>query len=884
VQREPHHGETRTECGAFLFCNAKDRERTFTAGKQRMITILRVRFESNTDPTTVWSADTFEKWMQPLIPFSLGDFWWTSSRGLFSLDHRILDPIVIADPRIGVAPDNASQRTALVTGTIQAATAQLTPDWDATDIVMIWYAQRTDTFGGGTTAVPVRAGGTKDITVTVVDIATPFDAACQELGHGFGLKHEVDDAGREYTCSYSVMSARSVNEFLRPADKRLPDGLKINDPRDEFFTKPAGRVVGPSLVAAQLYQYPEFRDTSQVIQLTGHYVQYPAAVTLHALNHSASSANGPLPVLLAFPSNTAENRTFTVELRRGGSGYDKAIGAAVLVVNSINPDGRIRYEGAAPLKVDAATRDWHCKAGNFSLRVRKVGAGNDFAAFSLFGGAAFPVVPTIKQVLAGADGVVYTLMDNGDLLWNRHDGLADGSFRWADAFGRKVGVGWNFRQLMLAEGGVIYAITHTGDLLWFRHDGQADGSFTWADGKARKVGVGWNMKRVFYGGGGVIYAITDAGDLLWYRHDGRTNGSFAWADSTARTVGVGWNMSRIFAAEGGVIYAISDTGDLLWFRHDGRSDGSFTWADSNARKVGTGWNMRDVIPGVNGVIYTISDSGDLSWYRHDGRGDGSFRWADTKARKVGTGWTYSAVLYGVNTNGDLQWYRHDGVGNGTFRWGADDARKVGTGWNMREVFAGDDGVIYAVTHGGELLWSRHDGRGDGSFTWADNNARTVGVGWHMKHVFSGGDGVIYAIARNGDLLWFRHDGRSDGSFRWADSNARKVGVGWSMPQVFSGGGGVIYAVTEGGDLLWFRHDGRGDGSFRWTDNNARKVGTGWKFKQIFSAGHGVIYAVNDANELLWYRHDGRGDGSFRWAAKKGRKVGTGWRSTILLAG
>ena len=205
-----------------------------------MITILRVRFTTNANAKTVWSTDTLEKWMQPLIPFSLGDFWWTSSRGLFNLDHRIYDPIVIADPRIGVAPDNDSQRAALVSGSIQAATASLAPDWDATDIVMIWFAQPTDTFGGGTIAVPLKAGGIKSIGVTVIDIATPFDAACQELGHGFGLQHEVDDKGREYVCPYSVMSARKVNEFLRPADARLPDGLKIVTPNDPFFS-PSGR-------------------------------------------------------------------------------------------------------------------------------------------------------------------------------------------------------------------------------------------------------------------------------------------------------------------------------------------------------------------------------------------------------------------------------------------------------------------------------------------------------------------------------------------------------------------------------------------------------------------------------------------------------------------
>jgi Tachylectin/Domain of unknown function (DUF1929) len=156
--------------------------------------------------------------------------------------------------------------------------------------------------------------------------------------------------------------------------------------------------------------------------------------------------------------------------------------------------------------------------------------------------------PTRKQVFSGGDGIVYAVMDNGDLLWYRHDGRNDGSFRWAFNEGKKVGVGWNFKHVFSGDDGVIYAVTDTGDLLWFRHDGRGDGSFTWADNNARKVGVGWNMKQVFSGGDGVIYAIADNGDLLWFRHDGRGDGSFRWADNNARKVGVGWNIKQVFSA------------------------------------------------------------------------------------------------------------------------------------------------------------------------------------------------------------------------------------------------------------------------------------------------------------------------------------------------
>ena len=45
--------------------------------------------------------------------------------------------------------------------------------------------------------------------------------------------------------------------------------------------------------------------------------------------------------------------------------------------------------------------------------------------------------------------------------------------------------------------GVIYAINQAGNLLWYRHDGRGDGSFKWASNEGRRVGVGWgDAKRV----------------------------------------------------------------------------------------------------------------------------------------------------------------------------------------------------------------------------------------------------------------------------------------------------------------------------------------------------------------------------------------------------
>lgn len=211
-----------------------------------------------------------------------------------------------------------------------------------------------------------------------------------------------------------------------------------------------------------------------------------------------------------------------------------------------------------------------------------------------------------------AKGVIYGVTLNDDLLWYRHEGRNLGNFRWTFSEGKKVGVGWNFKQVFSGGDGVIYVITprveasmHTGldrkgnpvgghpasggDLMWARHVGWKDGSFRW-EGPLKTVGIGWaGFKQVFSGGDGIIYAITDNGDLMWYRHLGREDGSFRWAFSEGKKVGVGWNFKKVFSSGDGIIYATMANGDLMWFRHDGRNDGTFRWAFSEGKKVGVGW-------------------------------------------------------------------------------------------------------------------------------------------------------------------------------------------------------------------------------------------------------------------------------------------------------
>jgi hypothetical protein len=95
--------------------------------------------------------------------------------------------------------------------------------------------------------------------------------------------------------------------------------------------------------------------------------------------------------------------------------------------------------------------------------------------------------------------------------------------------------------------GIIYYIDGQNRLLWNRHNGRADGSFRWAEPTNRQVGTGWDVKHIFSGGDGLIYYIDGQNRLLWNRHDGRADGSFRWAEPTNRQVGTGWDVKHIFA-------------------------------------------------------------------------------------------------------------------------------------------------------------------------------------------------------------------------------------------------------------------------------------------------------------------------------------------------
>jgi len=733
--------------------------------------------------------------------------------------------------------------------------------------------------------LPEAVGGawdSDDPTLRYLHLSGPqFSPAllAHELGHLAGSDHAdlgTPQGAKEYMDSFCVMGSEGSKYTF--ANAQLPDRHRNS---------------GPGMVASTLRacNWLDFEQLHATVNLgLGDPARAEAVVELAALDGAPAPGWQGLPVV-AWSDGVASNARLLLEFR-DRDGWDRALphgggspGWLVAHLTSYpQPDASSLQIGAIGASPGAVL-----ELPEASVTVTVTGLDPVRRVVTI------KVSRRLKHVFSGGDGIVYAIADSGDLYWYRHEGHADGSFRWTDNHARKIGSGWNVKHAFCGADGVIYAIDANDDLLWNRHEGRNDGSGRWAHPVGRKVGAGWNFPHVFSGGDGVIYAINADHDLLWYRHEGRNDGSWRWTDDNGRKVGAGWHVKDAFSGGGGVIYAVSTTNDLLWYRHDGRDDGSFRWTDDKARKVGANWDVKHLFAGGNGVIYAIAQNEDLNWYRHEGRDDGSFRWLDDRPRKVGVGWNFkdrfdpgAGVIYAIGDDDALLWYRHDGRGDGRFRWRDDKARPVGGGWRFKQVFSGGDGTVYAINADDDLVWLRHDGQIDGAFAWttgpAGKTSWKVGNQWRFKHVFSGRDGVIYAVNAANDLLWYRHDGRKDGTFRWVDDEPRKVGFGWDVKHVFYGGDGVIYAINAANDLLWYRHEGRNDGSWRWADEEPRKVGAGWDVKHVFSGGDGIIYAINTADDLLWYRHEGRGDGSFRWTDVNGRKVGAGWKFGLVFSG
>jgi len=132
------------------------------------------------------------------------------------------------DPRDKLKPEdklkNDVARSARVNGVIAKVTDAFHPNWSTIDGLLIWFAQPTDLFGGGSYALPLPVpdqnfledflfGSPKQqykyVPVAVSDIASPFDMVCQELGHAYGFEHPLDRAREDYGDPYDSMASEA---------------------------------------------------------------------------------------------------------------------------------------------------------------------------------------------------------------------------------------------------------------------------------------------------------------------------------------------------------------------------------------------------------------------------------------------------------------------------------------------------------------------------------------------------------------------------------------------------------------------------------------------------------------------------------------------------
>ena len=269
------------------------------------------------------------------------------------------------------------------------------PDWNLFDRCIICFAQSTAAFGPPDEGFDSAPNG-KPILISVFDVTTAFDVACQEVGHGFGLDHELGPYFKEYGCPYSVMSAMTSDlTFTRDLDHRLPGVEVETDPQ---------RRVGPYLPTVHLYlnQYKAV-DPDGGVQPPQHGDASAGDLRADAGHRPALCAGrgdrtwpSRRTVLAVVPPNVPGGETYFLELRRKDGLYDGGIGNASVIITAAkfstsggaDADGstlRIRYLDRFDLEeVQSGFEgdlDYHSFSGHFVLRVTRL--EDDFSAVDL---------------------------------------------------------------------------------------------------------------------------------------------------------------------------------------------------------------------------------------------------------------------------------------------------------------------------------------------------------------------------------------------------------------------------------------------------------------------------------------------------------------------
>jgi hypothetical protein len=341
-----------------------------------MLAVIRARFP-NTPATAVWPDAAMQSWLDPNIPFSLANYWTRTSFFQADMRYFLFPPVVLNDPRNdGALGTDARER--LVRGVLNEVTRVSDPDWDLFDQFIICFAQATDMFGGGSYALKTRPGSDRTaITGAVIDIASNFDGICQEVGHAFGLDHELDWAGNEYGCPYSTMSSSDQgSSFVRPVDARLPVGVPL--PPD---TGDPQRIVGPYIPAVHFHvrSFGAFVHPDTVYQVPASYVQSPVSFRLEALDKGVSAWPQRKRVLAVLPPAVTNGDPYFLELRRSRD-YDQGIAAdtsgtvpAGIVIYSYSATtGRVTYVDRIPFRGAPGDRDYHSFKGFFAVRLNSV--------------------------------------------------------------------------------------------------------------------------------------------------------------------------------------------------------------------------------------------------------------------------------------------------------------------------------------------------------------------------------------------------------------------------------------------------------------------------------------------------------------------------------
>lgn len=273
------------------------------------------------------------------------------------------------------------------------------------------------------------------------------------------------------------------------------------------------------------------------------------------------------------------------------------------------------------------------------------------------------------HLVGGGSGVIYAVQADGQLLWYRHLGWVTSTTSWTNrGVPRLIGSGWaQFAAVLAGADGTIFAIRGNGDVLWYRYvlTDWTTGAGYWARNSGARIGYGFDRFVRYFGGyDNVIWGIEGGGNLYRYqylRKDGTTGGG-AWAGGNL--VGTSWHVTSDAVADtGGVVY--TSNGSLNWYRYVNGA-----WAAGSGRTIGSGWSdtsQRVVLCSGAGAIYrlaldttTLPNLDDrLIAYRltnHTTAGTAGPKWYYDKGRQVGSGFTVgrTAALQGYESTLDVR--------------------------------------------------------------------------------------------------------------------------------------------------------------------------------------------------------------------------------------